>query len=435
MTFVSLSIPSWPTDAATSADLARRALLVAPRIRVEPEAGVLWADGRGLDARAIATQLLELATTSGLSGAGAGVASTPIAALVAARTGADAPVFVAPGGDRDFLAPHDVGDLVPPPAPSLFPLLAGIGIECCRDLAALDLQSVEVRFGAEGVRIWRLARADDRRPVFAARLRELPHAMLEWVDYELANQEQVIFIVNSLLATVTGQLAARREGAHVMMLEFALADRTRVELPVRCSTPTADRRTWLRVTRATLEPVVFTAPVTSIGLRVVSATALADRQSDLFDRGHGTARAAETALAHLLDRQADAIVTGQRISHPLPERRLQWTADPTGQLPDPAPGTGSEPGPPALSIQLLPDRREITVWTVTRRGHIVPDRYYDGIRNHALTVTLGPDRISGGFGDGSFTRDYFQGVRHDGVMVLLYRDAPADRWYLGGWWD
>lgn len=437
MSFVCLSSPAWPTDAARSTELARRSLLLAPRIRLEPARGVMWADARGLDALVVAGGLAALAEALGIDQPRAGIAATPIAALVAARSGARPITIVPPGGDRAWLAPLDLGRLDPPPPPHLYPLFAAIGIENCGDLARLDAQSVEVRFGAEGVRIWRLARADDPRPVFGPRLRDLPSAELEWVEYELADQEQVTFIVNSLLATVTDQLARRREGAHGMVLEFALSDRTRVELPVRASHPTADRRTWLRVIRVALEPVEFSAPVMKIGLRVDAAAPLADRQGDLFDTGFTTERAAEAALAHLLDKQSDAIAVAEPTRHPLPERRVTWRADAGGRfIPRVLPGSAeADASTPRLGIQLLPAPRTIDVWSVTRRGVAVPDRYYDGTRNYALNVSLGPDRVSGGFGEAEFDRDYFQGIRHDGVMVLLYRDRAADRWYLAGWWD
>lgn len=437
MSFVCLSSPAWPTDAARSTELARHALLLAPRIRLEPARGVMWADARGLDPIVVAAGLGALASALGVDQPRAGVAATPIAALVAARTGALPVTVVPPGTDRAFLAPLDLGHLDPPPPRYLYPLLAGIGIENCGDLARLDAQSVEVRFGAEGVRIWRLARGNDPRPIFGPRLRELPSAELEWVDYELADQEQVTFIVNSLLATVTDQLSRRREGAHGMVLEFGLADRTRIELPVRASHPTADRRTWLRVIRVTLEPVTFSAPVMKIGLRVDAAAPLADRQGDLFDTGFSTERAAETALAHLLDKQADAIAVAEPTLHPLPERRISWRADADGRfVPRILPGAdAAEARTPRLGIQLFPAPRSINVWSVTRRGVPVPDRYYDGTRNYALSASLGPDRISGGFGEPVYDRDYFQGVRHDGVMVLLFRDRLADAWFLAGWWD
>ncbi|MCC7131584.1 MAG: hypothetical protein IT352_03015 [Gemmatimonadales bacterium] len=461
MTFVTLSIPTWPTDAARSTELARQALRIAPRIRLEPARGLLWADARGLNGTAIAAALLVVVESASGAPPRAGVAATPIAAVVAARHGSGpdrdqagserlaptatdpavttspdrSPVTVVPPGtDRQFLARFDPEVLDPPAA--LYPLFAAVGIERLADLAALDQQSVEVRFGADGVRLWRLARADDPRPIFGPSRRELPNAELEWVDYELADQEQVVFIVNSLLATVTDQLATRREGAHAMVLEFALADRTVVEVPVRCAHPTADRKTWLRVIRAALEPVTFAAAVMRIGLRVGQAAPLADRQGDLFDAGFATARVTEAALAHLLDKQPDALVTARRSAHPLPEARVTWVAEPSGQLPDlPAPGQGTVALEPRLSMQLFPSAQPIDVRTVARRGETIPERYFDGTRSYALSASLGPDRVAGGFGGQRFERDYFQGVRHDGVMVLLYRDRAADAWFLAGWWD
>ena len=436
MTFVCLSSPAWPTDAARSTEIGGAALECAPRVRLECGRGVIWADARGLDGVAIAERLLERLEFLDISDVQAGIATSPIAAEVAARTSKERITMVPPGTDRSFLAPLDVGVLHPPPLASFYPLIAAIGIENCGDMARLDPQSVEVRFGAEGVRIWKLARADDARPIFGPRPRDLPSAELEWVDYALSNQEQVVFIVNSLLGTVTDALAARREGAHAVVLEFSLADRTVVAVPVRCSTPTSDRRTWLRVIRAALEVVAFEAPVMRIALRVDAAAPLADRQGDLFDFGFATARATETALAHLLDKQADAIGIADRIAHPLPERRLIWRCDPAGRVAErPLPGASASGLAPELTMQILPAPLAIEVWTITRRGLPIPDRYFDGTRTYSLTVSLGPDRVSGGFDDCRFERDYFQGVRDDGVMVLLYRDHASGRWHLTGWWD
>jgi len=454
MTFVCLSSPTWPTGAGWSTELAAQALAIVPRVRFETARQVIWADARGLDGPDLARQLIARAETLGII-ASAGVATTPIAAEVAARMGmTDAsatqlplppsrvprpasPIVVLPGTDREFLGPLDLGLLHPPPPPKLYPLLAGIGVECCADLARLDQESVEIRLGADGVRLWRLARADDARLIFDPRARELPSAELEWVDYELETQEQVVFIVNSLLGSVTDVLAARREGAHEMSLEFSLANRTRVTHPIRCSNPTADRKTWLRVMRAELETITFEAPVMKIALAVEAVTPLVDRQGSLFDRGFATASATEAALAHLLDKQSDAIVTPLPTLHPLPEARLGWAPDPSGQVGDDV-GTGAfDPAAtaPYLTIQLVAPPRTIEVRTVPRRGETVPVRYFDGTRGYSLLSSFGPDRQSGGFGERRYEREYFQGVRDDGMLVLLYRDRTDDRWFLAGWWD
>ena len=436
MTFVCLSSLVWPTDAATSTELVARALELAPRVRCDAALGVLWADARGLDSTAIATGLLELADLLSLPEPRAGIASTPIAAHVAAQR-AERLSTVLPGTDRAFLAQLDIGVLRPLPPPALYPLLASVGIERCGDLATLDREAVEIRFGHHGTTLWRLSRADDPRILFPPRPRDLPSAEVEWVDYELDRQEHLLFIVNSLLGTVVEQLARERQGAHGLALEFRLTDRSTVLESIRAAHPTADRKTWLRVIRSRLEQITFAAPVTRIRLAAERVAPLNDRQGDLFDRGFATARAAEAALAHLLDLQADAIAIPTVSRHPLPEHRLAWAADPTGDsLPrSSAVGAITDPAEPTLTIQTLPVPAPIDVWTMTRRDFLIPDRYYDGTRTYPIASSLGPDRISGGFGGERFARDYFQCVRDDGVMVLLYLDRVSGDWFLAGWWD
>lgn len=222
-----------------------------------------------------------------------------------------------------------------------------------------------------------------------------------------------------------------------MTLEFQLANRTSATEPIRAAHPTADRATWLRIVRARLEQVTFAAPVTRIRLVVDRLAPIDDRQGDLFDKGFATARATEAALAHLLDLAPNAIAVPRATRHPLPDHRLDWAADPSGESLARESSVGAIPVDldPVLTVQTLPAAAPIDVWSVARRDAVVPDRYFDGIRNYHLTRSLGPDRISGGFGGVRFDREYFQCVRDDGVMVLLYHDRESARWWLAGWWD
>jgi hypothetical protein len=121
----------------------------------------------------------------------------------------------------------------------------------------------------------------------------------------------------------------------------------------------------------------------------------------------------------------------------LPEARLGWAPDPSGQVTDDVGPAAFDPAEaaPCLTIQLVAPPRTIEVRTAPRRGETVPVRYFDGTRGYSLLSSLGPDRQSGGFGEHRYERDYFQGVRDDGMLVLLYRDRTDDRWFLAGWWD
>jgi hypothetical protein len=154
-----------------------------------------------MSAELLARDLLQLFHDNGVEKVRAAMSLAPICAEVAARYGRGALIAVPPGTERDYLARYPVGVLEPSLA--LSSLLDGIGVESCGDLAKLDLESVEVRFGAEGARLWRLSRADDSRRIFSNIPRALPSASLDWVDYTLKDPERLVFIINALVGNIT----------------------------------------------------------------------------------------------------------------------------------------------------------------------------------------------------------------------------------------
>jgi hypothetical protein len=169
-------------------------------------------------------------------------------------------------------------------------------------------------------------------------------------------------------------------------------------------------------------------------------------QGDLFDRGFQTARAVEEALTRLLDDGQATIVGLTTTEHPRPERRALWEArDLSEVLREPMTlresGATLQREMPALSLQLLPQPRALTMTTAERRDHQIPSRYRERAKGERavdvdVITALGPDRISGGAEIGEpYARDYFQCVTAEGMLVLLYHDLLGNEWYLHGWWD
>jgi hypothetical protein len=477
MSFVCLWSPTWPTGAAFPADLAVALLAEAPRIAVG-EAGRVWADARGLSGSALAETLLHVVRDSGVADARAGVAVSAIAAEVAAIHGEvpnsefpvpgersslgirnselGTPLVVRPGSDRDFLAPHSIAILSPPD--DLVPLLAGIGIETCADLAHLPAESIEVRLGADGVKLWQLARADDQRWLFHPTRHALPSASLDWVEYTLTDAGRLTFIINALAGSVCDDLTARGERAREISLVFSLASQKPLVHTIRTARPSAERTRWMRLVRDALERLTLPDAVTGIALRVEGVTGNEGMQGDLFDRGFASAAAVEDSLAQLIDDQGDdVLVTPENSRHPLLESRTKWVAE--GQVRSPRSevrGERRSPGPrtqdlgprtsPALVLQLLTPPRAIAVTTEQRRDHDIPLRYRDDDRWHDLVEAAGPDRVSGGQWDVTYAREYYRCVRKDGLLVWLFRDRgwraegggrrdSETDWYLHGWWD
>jgi hypothetical protein len=491
MSYVCLWSPAWPTGAAFDADLAPALLACAPRVVVGDD-NRIWVDARGLHAAQLAEQILTVVRAHGVPGVRAGAALTPIAAECAAvhtrsvilrpkaegsgatatrsprslalpRGGAfanaqddiavGALTVVKPGTDRDFIAPFLVSVLEPDEF--LASLLEGLGIDTVGRLAALDADSVEVRLGLDGVRLWSRARAEDDRWFFNTPIRALPSASLEWMEYSLRDSERLLFVINSLLASVSAALTAQGERARELTLVFSLANKTQYTHTLRSSRPTADQKRWLRLVRDALEQIQLPDAVMGISVAVDAVTGNDGAQGDLFDRGFASADTVEIMLADLTDDQGDELVVAPASTgHPLPERRTRWVAESPAKFISRAGATltlstasKKPPTTPELTLQLLPLPQPIIVDTTTRRDHEVPIRYRDDDGWHDLVDVAGPDRISGGEWESTpFAREYFKCVREDGVLVWMFvakderlaastRESKDHWWFLQGWWD
>lgn len=512
MSYACLWSPEWSTGAGPDPEVVASLLEVVPRVAVERR-GVVWADVRGgatgWGARALADRTAAPVRI--------GIAAVPVAAECAARgatpanppssvvthsspaavewatrsateAGRDRVLVVEPGREREFLAPLPLALLGG--GERLLALLEGVGLSRCGELASLDRESVEIRFGPEGVRLWRLARGDDDRRLFAPTPPEAPHASLDFIDYVVTDPEHLVFTANALLGSLVEALHSRGEHARCMELSLALAGGGVWRQTLRPARPTASRESWLRLIRRSLEGAVIPDAVSGVGLRVEATEAAAVRQGDLFDRGFASAAAVEAALARLIESQGPIFVRPEQTGHALPERRTIWIpADPfravSAPPPSPlsaalAPGPGGGPVPGAgeakraagadgagpvagagrprsaagdeerttagedgsvrvgaarLTLHLLQEPRSIRVEVTERQGRAVPGRFRDGERWHRVVTAAGPDRISGGRWEKPCAREYFRCITATGELVWIFRDGIRDGWFLHGWWD
>ena len=431
MTFISLWNPHWMSKPLDR--IAAAVLRVVPRVAVDSGRGMIWADGKSLELTAICRDIESLLVEE--KGIHLGAAAIPIAAEVAARfrgkgSEVSAITQVPLGSEREFLSRNTIDVL--DPSPPLMNLFDGTGIESCGDLACLEQESVEVRFGAEGAHLWRLSRADDNRLIFPAMPRNLPQSSMDWVDYALADPERLVFVINALVDNVSTALESQGLCAREMMLKFSLANRTAYEHLVRPSRSTASRKAWMRLIRTHLDRIELPDSVTGIVLRVESVTGEVERQGDIFDRGFATARATEETVAQLLDDQGAVIVVPSNSRHPLLEKRTTW------QTQEPAHAARAHMvkesrGDPQLTLQLFPEPRRIAVKTARRRDHDFPVKYRDSESWVLVEAAAGPDRVSGEQWEKPFAREYFRCVNENGTLVWIYREKGE--WYLQGWWD
>ena len=431
MTIVCLWSSTWTVESMTG--ISPSLLKVVPRLSVEAERRLIWADARSLPAREVCSNLISSLNHQGVTNAQCGASNAPIAAEIAALVATPSTsVIIETGREREFLDPQSVTVLSP--SPRLHSLFDGVGIEKCADLTRLDSESVEVRFGAEGVQLWRLARGDDRRMIFGSPQRSLPESSLDWVDYTLTDPERLVFVINALVDNVCTALGAGGQCAREMTLVFSLANRTSYEHLVRPSRSTSSRKAWMRLIRTHLDTIVLADAVTGIALRVEAVTGEVERQGDIFDRGFATARATEETVAQLLDDQGAVIVVPSNTRHPLLERRTGWVVQ------EPAHAARTHVvreaiTEPRFTLQLLQSPRQIAVKTARRRDHVLPVKFSDTDGWVIIDSAAGPDRVSGDQWGEVYAREYFRCVTEEGTLVWIFRDERDSEWYMQGWWD
>jgi len=447
---VGLWSSEWREQAA-AAVAAERLLEHAPRVAVGP--GVVWADARGLDARALAERLRASAADVCADPGGphvdvhvgAAVCAVPAVAAVGARIAAASNTILIIDDARAFLADRPVRELIDDA--SVLGMLEAVGIQTCGELAQLDREAVEVRFGPALLDTWRYARGEDPRRLFLPIPPEPLHSSVDFVDYVVTDPERLIFSANALLAGLCDRLRAGGQHARRATLTLSLANGQSWSRTLRPARPTANRVAWLRLVRGVLERITVPDAVCGIAIALSGMEAAAAVQGDLFDRGFASAAAVEAALARLIEAQGERVIVEPEVTqHPMAERRTEWTTGDDNAMREAASDTKS-----GLTLQLLDAPRVVQVETMRRRDHDVPIRYRiatslrDGgvpvaAHRHGdwqqIVTAAGPDRISGGRWDqGAYAREYFRAVTEAGVLIWLYRDARCDEWYLQGWWD
>ena len=235
----------------------------------------LEAAGRfhGSEDRAL-EMLIDAASRRGID-AMAGAADEIATALIAAR----ASRVVAPGGSAEFLAAQPLGSLVAEESlaadTDTVRALGQLGVSTLGELAKLPPNAVTTRFGAEGMRIHRIAAAaPDRRvapelPVEDLAVAITPEDPIERVD-------AAAFAARALAASLHERLKETGRNCLRLKVVAELGDGTRVERVWRTrealtEAGTADRVRWQldgwltsggsgEITSLILEPLEFAPP-------------------------------------------------------------------------------------------------------------------------------------------------------------------------------
>jgi protein ImuB len=417
--------------------LLQVALAHSPRVE-EADAGCVYLDASGLqglfgDEPHLAERLRDAAAAAGLA-IRVGVAASRTGALVAARLGSGVTV-VEPGGDAAALATAPLSLLAL--SEDLATRLARWGLCTLGELAALPTAGLFERAGAEGVRVQRLARGEDPRPL--ASWRPAP-AFEESVECEwgLETLEPVVERLGELAARVCGRLGARGLAADGFEWVCRLAAGGAHEGALTPAVPLTEPAAVTGLLRLALEARPPRGIVLGLTLRV-RPVRMAPAQESLTDPSHPSPRLLAATMNRLV-----ALVGADRIGAPalLDSHRPDAVGLGTYAPPSPLGGEGRVRGgvvrggvvrgdanpvlalrrlrPPAPAAVTLASGRPVAVRSSRLAGRIV--------------AGVGPWRSSGEWWTAHpWLQDEWDVELADGTLCRLAHDGSA--WHLAGIYD
>lgn len=412
---------------------AREAVLdaaaqVAPKVEeLRPGLALIGAEGlRRLHGseEGIAKALAAAAERLGFT-ARVAVASGKRVAAVAAVQGEGVEI-VAPGQERAFLAPLSLRHLGASPA--LVETLHRWGIETAGAFAALPVEGVATRLGAEGARLHRLANGIDDEPLQPRPPPQRFEESSNW-DHEVVVLEGLIFLLRPLLERLVDRLDCHAFSCGGLELHLALEPAGTLRVPVEVAAPTRDLPTLISLCRSALERHPTHAPVR--GLRVVAQPASARReQLQLFGRPTVAPEKLATAVAKVA-----ALLGDDRVGSARPEdshrheafawERFDPPQAPNGEekvtLAEPVGGLRLFRPPLAAEVRMERDRLQ-----AIQAGGVVG----------WVVSYAGPWRLDvGWYGADTARRDLFDVELSDGAVYRLARELDSGAWLVLGRYD
>ncbi len=306
--------------------------------------------------------------------------------------------------------------------PKLRERLERLGVHTVADFLALPAGGLLRRFGAEALRLHRLAQDELFAPL---RPTDEPPENAHAFDFDWPerNVHPLLFIAKRLLDPLLSDFSERHVAVALLVLELRLEHEAPQLHRFRPATPTLDSRLLLELVRLRLESLALPAGVVSLHLAAEEAPAHPE-QLRLFALSQRDHQAAERALARVRAEFGDTCVGifEVREGH-LPEARFLFVPRERFSL-------EAVPGP----------RRPLLIRRMHPRPLCLPPKgrqisLEDGWQPRSsemgpIIKTVGPYRVSGGWWRSEERREYAFAETKRGDLLWIFE--RGGRWYEQG---
>ena len=343
-------------------------------------------------------------------------------------------------------------------------LLGELGIETIGQLMLLAREELTSRFGDE------LLRRLDQLTGAASEM-IVPHRALPGLEVGRSLNEPtsdralVTHVLGQLVEQLSRQLAARDQGAVLLVCSLRCTGGNTVPLRIGLLQPTASARQLMELVELNLETVRLAGEVDRVEVRVAVAGRLGERQGELFaDRWSSDPHQLALLVNRLGSRLGDdQVLRAELRASPVPERAVRFVSLTKGWLARSRAGTRQNSVPCArdgvaqsrcsrsglahsrrlgstqtklplslpLPLLLHPTPQALEVVCVAPDGP--PQFVWLDARRQRIVHHAGPERIETLWWRGqSVRRDYYRVALEGGSHLWIFRRLTDRRWFLHG---
>jgi protein ImuB len=335
-------------------------------------------------------------------------------------------------------------------------LLRELGIETIDQLLALPREELASRFGEELLQ--RLDQLTGQGRELIEPQRGLPALAASHALEEPTGDRSVLMqVLGQLVDQLSRQLAARDEGAVLLMGSLRCTDRQEVPLRIGLLQPSASSRQLLELIELHLETVRLAYEVDRVELRATVVGRLGERQRELFA---GRWPTDPHHLAMLVNRLSsrlgcECVLRAELRKSPVPERRVKWeaavkkagerrvgdgksrrvacsrTAQRSVSMSAPHMPTSLREGIPPRPLMLYSEPQARKVMCVAPDGP--PQCVWMNQRRERVVSCVGPERIETLWWRGpSVRRDYYRVATESGEYLWMFRRLTDGKWFAHG---
>ncbi len=414
--------------------------------------GLVRIDARGLGLLHESPKALLEATVTESGAAGfdvvAVMADSPFTAAVLAgilayrrssSPAAAATLVSTPGEDRRYMARLPLAALYAPEAPGLPPealeQLELLAVRTIGGFAALPPSAVEKRFGSTGLRLQRLARGEDRRPLIPWHPSPPPRREVE-PEPPADNLPALEALLHELLDLLDADLQRAGKGLTRLRATYNIDGGDDLVREIEIIDPMARAKDWMSLIQLDLQAHPPTGPVKRVSVRAAGTSTRERHCHDMFalrrseesssESGTGDPAALERVAARLRLRFGNARVGVPVLEdHHRPEAAFRIDPSLPASTSPAAPENVRSNPDGSLTLRLFKPR-PVPVET-DPAGH---PRKLD---EHPVTCS-GPFPASGEWWSNPYDRLYFE-VAAGEKLLWVYRDGLDGRWYVHGAFD